>query len=122
MKQFSAELKGLGVAVGLGIILSILSAALVYFTGLAETILNPLSKLVLVISVLTGGCVVSKAHGNRGLVRGVSLGIMFFILMLIITLIASSGHIYLKGFLYTLTACIVSGGLGGILGIGLTES
>ena len=122
MKQFSTELKGLGVAVGLGILLSILSAALVYFTGLAETILNPLSKLVLVISVFTGGGLVSKAHGNKGLVRGVSLGIMFFILMLIITLIASSGHIYLKGFLYTLTACIVSGGLGGILGIGLTES
>lgn len=121
MKKLPAELKGLGIAILMGILLCTLAAALVYFTGLKETILNPLGKAVLVSSVFTGGCIVSKAYGNKGLVRGISLGIMFFILMLITTLIASPAHIYLKGFLYTLTACIVSGGLGGILGIGLSE-
>jgi len=119
--KLPAELKGLGIAILMGILLCTLAATLVYFTGLKETILNPLAKAVLVISVFTGGCIVSKAYGNKGLVRGISLGIMFFILMLITTLIASPAHIYLKGFLYTLTACIVSGGLGGILGIGLSE-
>ena len=121
MNKLPAELKGLGIAILMGIVLCTLAATLVYFTGLKETILNPLAKAVLVISVFTGGCIVSKAYGNKGLVRGISLGIMFFILMLITTLIASPAHIYLKGFLYTLTACIVSGGLGGILGIGLSE-
>jgi putative membrane protein (TIGR04086 family) len=121
VNKLPAELKGLGIAILMGILLCTLAATLVYFTGLKETILNPLAKAVLVISVFTGGCIVSKAYGNKGLVRGISLGIMFFILMLITTLIASPAHIYLKGFLYTLTACIVSGGLGGILGIGLSE-
>ncbi len=121
MKKLPAELKGLGMALLIGIVLSTLGSTLVYFTGLQETLLNPMAKVVLVISVFTGGCVASNAYGNKGLVRGVSLGIMFFTLMLIITLIASPSHIYLKGFLYTLTACIISGGLGGILGIGLSE-
>jgi len=122
MKNLPAELKGLGIAILIGLLLSTLGSTLVYFTGLKETILNPLSKVVLVISVFTGGCVVSNAYGNKGLVRGISLGIMFFTLMLIFTLIASPSHIYLKGFLYTLLACIVSGGLGGILGIGISEN
>lgn len=120
--KMPAEFRGLGIAILIGLLLSALISILVYFTGLKETILGPLAKVVLVISVFTGGCVVSKSYGNKGLVRGISLGIMFFTLMLIITLIASPSHIYLKGFLYTLTACIISGGLGGILGIGLTEN
>ena len=122
MKKLPAELRGLAVAILVGLLLSTLASTLVYFTGLKETLLNPMAKVVLVISVFTGGCIVSNAYGNKGLVRGVSLGIMFFTLMLIITLIASPSHIYLKGFLYTLSACIISGGLGGILGIGLSEN
>lgn len=122
MKKIPAELRGLGIAILLGLLLSTVVSALIYFTGLKETLLVPLSKAVLVISVFAGGCAVSKAHGNKGLVRGISLGVMFFTLMLITTLIASPGHIYLKGFFYTLAACIISGGLGGILGIGLSEN
>ena len=122
MKKLPAELRGLGIAILIGLVLSTLASTLVYFTGLRETILNPLAKVVLVLSVFTGGCIVSRAYGNKGLVRGISLGIMFFTLMLITTLIASPAHIYLKGFLYTLSACIISGGLGGILGIGLSEN
>ena len=122
MKKLPAELKGLGIAILMGIVLCTLAATVVYFTELSETILNPLGNLVMVLSVFTGGCIVSKSYGNKGLIRGTSLGIMFFILMLITTLIASSGQIYFTGFLYTLLACIVSGGLGGILGIGLNEN
>jgi putative membrane protein (TIGR04086 family) len=120
--KLSVELKGLGTAIIAAMILCTLASILVYYTGLKETLLNPLAKAVLVISVLTGGCYVSKAYGNKGLVRGVSLGIMFFTLMFITTIIYSPAHIYFKGFVYTLTACIVSGGIGGILGIGLSEN
>jgi len=121
VKKIAVELKGLGISILIGVVLCILASTLVYFTGLKETVLNPIGKVVLLISVFSGGCVVSRAYGNKGLVRGISLGIMFFILMLITTLIANPSHIYFKGFLYTLSACIISGGLGGILGIGLSE-
>ncbi|MDD3365273.1 MAG: TIGR04086 family membrane protein [Syntrophomonas sp.] len=121
-KKLPIELKGLGNAIIIALLLCTLASILVYFTGLKETLLNPIAKLVLVISVFSGGCYVSKAYGNKGLVRGVSLGIMFFTLMFITTLIYSPAHIYFKGFVYTLTVCIVSGGIGGILGIGLSEN
>jgi putative membrane protein (TIGR04086 family) len=121
-KKLPIELKGLGKSIIMAVLLCTLASILIYYTGLKETLLNPIAKLVLVISVLRGGCYVSKAYGNKGLVRGVSLGIMFFTLMFITTLIYSPAHIYFKGFAYTLTACIVSGGIGGILGIGLSEN
>ena len=120
-KNISVELKGLGIAALLGILLCALASTLIYFTGLRETLITTFSKGILFISVLTGGCSVAKARGNKGLVRGMSLGLMFFILMLIVTLLGSSSHISWQGFLYTLLACLIAGGIGGILGIGLSE-
>ncbi len=119
--KMPAELKGLGISLAMGIVLCTLAAFVVYFSGIRETILNPLGKAVMVISVFTGAAVVSKAYGNRGLVRGATLGLMFFIVMLITTFIASPTHVYIMGFIYTLTACLVSGALGGVLGVGLSE-
>ena len=121
-ERIPIEIKGLGKSLLLALLLGTLISVVVYYTGLKETLLSPLAKLVLVISVFSGGCYVSKAHGNKGLVRGVSLGIMFFTLMLIATLAFNSSLIDLKGFLYTLGVCIVSGGIGGILGIGLSNN
>lgn len=119
--KIPAELKGLGIALGMGIVLCTLAAVVVYYSGIRETILNPLGKAVMVLSVFCGGTVVSRAYGNRGLVRGATLGLMFFIVMLITTFLANPTHIYLMGFIYTLTACLVAGALGGVLGVGLSE-
>jgi len=121
-KNFPVELKGLALSIIIGILFCTLVSVAIYYTGLKETLINPLSKAVLLISVFSGACYVSKAHGNKGLVRGISMGVAFFILMLITTLISYPAHIYLKGFMYTLLACVLSGGIGGILGIGLSNN
>lgn len=120
--RLPVELKGLGKALLVAIILGVATAVVVYFTGLQETLLGPLSKLVLIISVFWGGCHISKAYGSKGLIRGMSLGLMFFIIMLIATLIFNPALIGLKTFISNLLICIVSGALGGILGIGLSTN
>ncbi len=119
--RMPAELKGLGISLAMGIVFCTLAAALVYYSGLQETLLALLGKVIMVLSVFTGAAVVSKAYGNRGLVRGATLGLMFFIVMLITTFLAAPTHVYIMGFIYTLTACLVSGALGGVLGVGLSE-
>lgn len=120
--KLPVELKGLGLSIVIGVLFCTLVSVAIYYTGLKETLINPLSKAALLISVFSGSCYVSKSYGNKGLVRGISMGIAFFTLMLITTLIASPTHIYLKGFMYTLLACMLSGGIGGILGIGLSNT
>ncbi|MEQ8201258.1 MAG: TIGR04086 family membrane protein [Syntrophomonadaceae bacterium] len=119
--KIPTELKGLGIALGMGITLCTLAAAVVYYSGIQETVLNTLGKAIMVSSVFTGGAVVAKAYGNQGLVRGSILGLMFFIVMLITTFLAQPTKIYIMGFIYTLTACLVAGALGGVLGVGLSE-
>jgi len=121
-KNLSIELVGIGKALLTSILLSLLAAICVYYTGLAETLFAPLGNVILVISIFLGACHVSKCHGSRGLLRGINMGVVFFILLLIATLIFNPSLINLKTFLFTTLLCVISGGLGGILGVGLSTS
>jgi putative membrane protein (TIGR04086 family) len=119
-KNLPVEIKGLGKALGASVILGLITALIIYFSGLQETLLNPLGKLILIVSVFWGGCYVSRSHGTKGMIRGMSMGLVFFIIMLIATLSFAPSQIDIQSFLYTLMLCLVAGGLGGILGIGLS--
>lgn len=120
IKNLPVEIKGLGKALACAVVLGLIAALAVYYSGLQETLLNPLGKLALIISIFWGGCYVSKSYGSKGMIRGMSLGVMFFIIMLVATLSFAPAHIGIKSFLYSLLLCVVAGGLGGILGIGLS--
>lgn len=123
MNKFkSVEIKALGTALSVSFILCILLATVVYYTGLRETLFASLGKIILAIAVFWAGSYVSKHYGNKGLVRGMTMGIMFFTLMFIATLVFSKPTINIGSFFYSLAICLVAGGLGGILGIGLSDS
>ncbi len=122
LRNLSIELVGLGKALAASVVLSLLATLLIYYTGLAETLFAPLGNVIMVISVFWGACHVSKAHGSKGLLRGINIGVAFFILMFIATLIFNPSLISMKTFLFTLMLCAVSGCLGGILGVGLSNN
>lgn len=120
-KKLSIEVKGLGKGILVSLVLCLLVTPVVYFTGIKETVMPALGNLILAIGIFWCSCYVSKSYGSKGLVRGVSMGLVFFILMLIATFISNSSLIGFKTFLYTLSLCLVAGSLGGILGIGLSD-
>ncbi|MBO8158351.1 TIGR04086 family membrane protein [Thermosyntropha sp.] len=119
--KLSVEIQALSKALALSIILCIITATIIYYTGLKETLLAPIGKIIIIISIFTAACSITRFYGNRGLVRGISTGIIIFILMFIATLIFNPSVISIASFLYTLLICIIAGGLGGILGIGLSD-
>lgn len=120
-KNLPVEIVGLGKSLIISLTLGIIAASIVYLSPLKETLLGPLANLVLIISVFYGGCTISKAYGSKGLLRGLSFGLAFFIIMLIATFVLNPALISFKSFIYNLLICTVSGGLGGIIGIGLGE-
>lgn len=120
-KKLPVELKGLGKGLLVSLLLCLLAAPLIYFTGIRETIMPTLGNLILAVGVFWCGCYVSKSYGSKGLVRGISMGLTFFILMLIATFTFNSSLIGFKTFFYNLVLCLAAGGLGGILGIGLSD-
>jgi len=117
----SIEVKGLGRGLLISLILSLISAITVYYTGIRETVLPMLGNIILMLGVFSVACYVSRQHGSKGLVRGITMGILFFIIMLIATYIFNPSLISLKAFLQTLAICVFAGALGGIVGIGLSD-
>lgn len=120
--KLSVEIRAVGKALLLSFVLSSILASVVYFTNLQETLLPLLGNIVLILTVFLTGCSVSKTYGTRGLIRGISIGIAFFIMMIIATLALGTGSIKMSSFFFNLLICIAAGGLGGILGIGLSDA
>ena len=121
-KLKSVELRAIGRALLFSLVLCVFVATIVYYTGLKETLLASLGKIILTISVFYAGTYVSKYHGSKGLVRGVTMGVIFFIIILTASLIFNKATIGLGAFFYSLIVCVTAGGLGGILGISLSDS
>ena len=115
----SVELRAITKAVLFSLVLGLISAFVIYFSSLSEELLPALGKGILILSIFLAACQVSKHYGSKGLIRGLSIGMVFFIIMLVATFIFNPSLIALKTFVYTLLLCLMAGGLGGILGIGL---
>ncbi|MEN6350273.1 MAG: TIGR04086 family membrane protein [Syntrophomonas sp.] len=120
-KILSIELRALVKGLILSLILCLIAATVVYYSNLSETIFPSLGRIILITGAFFCACLVSSAHGSKGLLRGVTMGILFFIILFIATLVFGSSHIAFKSFFYSLLTFIIAGGLGGILGIGLSS-
>lgn len=120
--KIAVELKGLLKSILFGIILCTAVASLIYYSGLRETLTSSLGKFILIASVFYAGCFASKSYGNKGLIRGVTMGVLFFIVLIIASLIFHAKPINLSSFFVNLAICLGAGGIGGILGIGLSDN
>ncbi len=117
----SAELQGLFKSLLLGIIACLASATVIYFSAIAETSAGLIGRLIMIGSVFYAGCYVSKSYGNKGLVRGITMGIIYYIVLLIGSLIFKTSGIDIQSYLIRLLICLGAGAAGGILGIGLNS-
>ena len=120
-KNMSCELKTMIKTLSFSLVLALITGTIVYYTSLNEALLSSLGKVILIFTVFMTGCSVSKSYGNKGLVRGMTMGTVYFILILIATLVFIPSLLSFASVVYTLLICLAAGGLGGILGIGLSD-
>ncbi|MEN6389252.1 MAG: TIGR04086 family membrane protein [Syntrophomonas sp.] len=115
----SVELKALGKAMLLSLLLCVISAALVYYTRISEMIFPTLGRIILAITAFYAACATSRVRGSKGLLRGVNMGAAVFILVFIATLALQPAAVGIKTFAYSFLICLVAGATGGIVGVGL---
>jgi len=121
VRRIAGEIRGFLVALLSAVVLGSILALIVYWSPLKETLLDPLADFTLMISVFIGGWYSANYHGNRGLVRGVVIGLLFFIFMLLVTLVVNPALVSLGSVIKDLLFGIACGGLGGILGVGMAN-
>jgi len=118
--KFIYEVKGLGIAMVMGIILASITGLVLYFSPLPETLTSSLSNVILVLSILAGSGYVSYKRGNKGLMRGLSFGMTFFVAMLILSMIMAE-PVNTVSCLRDLAVTVTTGLLGGVLGVSFSS-
>ncbi|ATW24345.1 TIGR04086 family membrane protein [Candidatus Formimonas warabiya] len=106
--------RGLLVTYLLILILSLLLGLVFYFTPLSEIWMNSLGVAITTLSLFFGGRTAAKAAGNRGLFHGLIIGLIFVILMILISFCKDIvwSSVALKS-AYALLASVV-GGISGV--------
>jgi putative membrane protein (TIGR04086 family) len=118
MKDFlNIELAALGKAFIWSVLLCLVAGAIVNLTSLSENLLPYLGKAIFLLTVFVGAFYSARAYGSKGLIRGINMGLLFFITILIITMILQKAALGLTTLLWVLLQCIAAGGAGGIAGI-----
>lgn len=79
-------LRGLIISYFLIIILSLLSGILFHFSPLSEQWLKPLGVIITVVALFFGGRTAAQAAGNKGIIHGLTIGVSFVIISLLLSL------------------------------------
>lgn len=93
---------------------TLIAGAIIFFSNIEETFLAPIGILINVIPLLAGGYLAAKLGQNKGLVRGLTVGAVFLVLMLLINL---SGHRDLGAFWGHCIYGLLASAIGGVFGV-----
>lgn len=112
--QISLVAKGIVIAIVISFILTIVLSLLYFFTSLQESFLY--SLLAAGIGVLAASIYISYQAGTRGIIYGLSVGIGFFLISIVIFYIFYAGDPSWKVILEKVLISPVSGVIGGTIG------
>lgn len=120
--QLLAVIKGITWALIITIILGVILSILLQFTSLSETHLTSFATFIFFISMLLGATISARYAKCKGLYHGLAVSLAYLILTIAIGLIWIP-EVFTWGLILKRTAfTIISGALGGIIGIGLATS
>ncbi|MDR3540018.1 MAG: TIGR04086 family membrane protein [Desulfosporosinus sp.] len=113
--QFSLILKGILLAAILAMLLSLVFGVLLSYTSLPESELS--INLILGASIFVAAFIAAHQAGTKGLYYGLAIGLGFILLVLVLSAIFwTKTPVWLKIGEKTILA-LVSGGVGGIIGV-----
>lgn len=97
-------------------ILLLIIAALMYKCDIGDNVVNILIVVSYIISTFVGGFIIGKVEKENKYLWGAGLGISYFMVLLIITLIVNGGMASgINGIMSTLLYCIAGGMIGGMI-------
>lgn len=115
--NFRGIFKGIIFSVIATILLVIIIALISYFADVSDKLISASLFIVSIISVLTGAILVTRSTQENGLIHGAIIGLGYFVVVLISSIIVKRELDFNTSLITMLIANIAGGMLGGILGI-----
>lgn len=111
--------RGSVIAVFISLILLFIFAMLLTYTNISENTINPVIIVITGISILIGSGISTLKIRKNGLLNGGLVGLIYILTIYLLSGITGSGfgvNIYTIIMMFT---CIISGMIGGIIGVNL---
>lgn len=112
-------LSGTIVAISTTLVLILLFALLIRFFNINDNWIFPTNQIIKIISMFVGGFVFLKKHNKNGFLKGVFMGMVYYILSYIIFSILQGGFYLNISNFYDLVLTTLMGGLVGIIVVNL---
>lgn len=117
--NYRAVLMGTLISISLSLLLGIIAGFIYHFSTLSEQTLNWSAPLVLLAGIFSGALLAGREAGNNGLLHGLAVGSLFFLLGLLVKLLFQAGpSITIMPAFEKLLLFAAAGAIGGILGVG----
>ena len=117
---FIKILKGVGISFAFTLISLTIFSALLTYTSLSESLIQPVVISVTGISILVGSFFVTRKVGKNGIIKGIGVGLIYIFLIYVISSVVNGGSFALTmGSVIMILIGILCGAIGGIIGVNI---
>ena len=113
--------KGTVYALIIASLLNLLAGTIMYYSTVSDLWLGGLATFIFGLSIFCGGIVASFKASTKGLLHGISVGVLFLVVAALISGLMDSTTIVGATLLKKTLIAIIAGGMGGILGVTLSK-
>lgn len=114
-KPFWAVLSGTIVSICVTLVLILLFAVLIRFCNISDSWIFPVNQIIKVLSMFVGAIIFLKKQNKNGFLKGLILGLSYFVLSFIVFSILQGSFALSLSNLYDLILTTLMGGLIGII-------
>lgn len=117
---FIKILKGVGISFAFTLISLTIFSALLTYTSLSESLIQPVVISVTGISILVGSFFATRKVGKNGIIKGIGVGLIYIFLIYVISSVVNGGSFALTmGSVIMILIGILCGAIGGIIGVNI---
>ena len=112
--------KGVRISIAFTLICLTIFSALLTYTNLSESLIQPVVISVTGISILVGSFFATRKVGKNGIIKGVLVGLIYILLIYIVSSVVNGGNFALTiGSIIMILIGILCGAIGGIIGVNI---
>lgn len=118
-RSIISVIKGTVVSVAITLILILLFAVLIRFLSIPESAIFPVNQVIKALSIFIGLLVITKGAKEKGLIKGLLLGLLYFILNHVIFSILQGAFSVTISNIYDLLLTTLMGGILGLIAVNI---
>lgn len=117
---FLKILKGVGISLIFTLICLTIFSALLTYTSLSESLIQPVVISVTGISILAGSFFATRKVGKNGIIKGIAVGLIYIFFIYLTSSLVNGGNFALTiGSIIMILIGILCGAIGGIIGVNI---